>query len=882
MKKFLSILLILVLALGVFAACQEPVVETPAATLDDAKTYLAELYKESNPKPEKDYDVVGKVIVNGVTFTVTWTSSISEVTIKESTKKDFYTVDLPDANAEAKEYVLTATITDAEGATATVEVKKTLPVFENVAGAATVLEEGAAYKLFFDQKSVGKVLFLLAEATTAENKYIKTTTDPKAAPDFFVEKVDDGYKIYTMIGETKTYIRAATTKSDDGKISKYLGFDTTGTVFKYNENYGAWYTTIDNINYVMGTYSTYETASISDDSYYKTEENRATQYPVTFIAKAEAEAMTPSEEPEDPTEYTSIADALAIAATKDHNTYTVEKYLIKGTITEIKNAEYGNLYIADDAGNSIYVYGMYNADGTVRFDKMDPQPKVGDVVTLMSIIGQYNDTPQLKNAWVVDLVAFICEHNWTAATCTAPKTCSVCGATEGEALGHVDENTDNKCDRCEFDMSHTCADANGDYVCDTEGCEKLVLPEAGSTLTIAQATALGLAMGHNTYTTDKYYVEGKIDEVYNTQYGNMYLVDADGNQFTIYGTYNADGQTGYGALTNKPVAGDTVKIYGIIGAYNDKAQIKNGWIVEHTPAAGGEQPGGETGGETGGEATLMTIPQVLAADVNTSVIVKGTVESFYRAWSDQYNNCSPYIVDAEGNKLLCYNLATKVNVGDQITVTGVVGEHNSVKQVAAGCTAVIDVAHTHNFADATCTAPKTCSCGAIDGTALDHIDENSDNVCDRTGCGADLTPATPGQNQTASIVIADYAAANSWANSTMYNTITSGVVTITANHTATSASYGANTGKYYTNGENWRIYQSEAPELTISVASGTIVSVKVSYASQNTGTLTLNGQNVATDTVVNVNAASITFSVGNTGDATNGQARITAIEVVYN
>ena len=29
-----------------------------------------------------------------------------------------------------------------------------------------------------------------------------------------------------------------------------------------------------------------------------------------------------------------------------------------------------------------------------------------------------------------------CAHNWQAATCTAPKTCSVCGDTEGEANGH--------------------------------------------------------------------------------------------------------------------------------------------------------------------------------------------------------------------------------------------------------------------------------------------------------------------------------------------------------------------------------------------------------------------------------------------------------------
>ncbi|MBR2382096.1 MAG: hypothetical protein IKA84_06385, partial [Clostridia bacterium] len=32
---------------------------------------------------------------------------------------------------------------------------------------------------------------------------------------------------------------------------------------------------------------------------------------------------------------------------------------------------------------------------------------------------------------------FVCEHDWVDATCTAPKTCSVCGETDGEALGHA-------------------------------------------------------------------------------------------------------------------------------------------------------------------------------------------------------------------------------------------------------------------------------------------------------------------------------------------------------------------------------------------------------------------------------------------------------------
>jgi hypothetical protein len=28
------------------------------------------------------------------------------------------------------------------------------------------------------------------------------------------------------------------------------------------------------------------------------------------------------------------------------------------------------------------------------------------------------------------------EHSWVDADCTTPKTCSICGKTEGEALGH--------------------------------------------------------------------------------------------------------------------------------------------------------------------------------------------------------------------------------------------------------------------------------------------------------------------------------------------------------------------------------------------------------------------------------------------------------------
>ena len=133
-----------------------------------------------------------------------------------------------------------------------------------------------------------------------------------------------------------------------------------------------------------------------------------------------------------------------------------------------------------------------------------------------------------------------------------------------------------------------------------------------------------------------------------------------------------------------------------------------------------------------------------------------------------------------------------------------------------------------------------------------------------------------GTEVTKSVSISNYATANSWANATKYTT-----VTIDENITAT-ASTGTNTGKYYESGTDWRFYQTESPKLTISAAIGcTIKTVKVTYSVDKTGVLTYGGTNVSSGTATTINATSATFGVGNTGDATNGQVRITAIEVTY-
>ncbi len=120
--------------------------------------------------------------------------------------------------------------------------------------------------------------------------------------------------------------------------------------------------------------------------------------------------------------------------------------------------------------------------------------------------------------------------------------------------------------------------------------------------------------------------------------------------------------------------------------------------------------------------------------------------------------------------------------------------------------------------------------------------------------------------------ISDYASANSWSNGTQYKTIA-----MDAN-ISLEAVGGSNTGKYYTNGNSWRLYQNEQASIKITAANGAALqSVTFTYTVSSTGTLL----NAPSDEAVEISGTSAEFSVGNTGEATNGQVRITAISVTY-
>lgn len=319
----------------------------------------------------------------------------------------------------------------------------------------------------------------------------------------------------------------------------------------------------------------------------------------------------------------------------------------------------------------------------------------------------------------------------------------------------------------------------------------------------------------------------------------------------------------------------------------------------------------------------MTVTAVLVENAHTHTWDDGVVttpatctEAGVKTFSCTYEGCTE--TKTEVIEALGHNIVTDAAVAPTCTETGLTeGKHCSVcnavivEQTEVPATGIHTWGDWNVTSDATCVdaGSKTRECDACGETetetvpATGHTEETVAGkapTCTETGltegvkcsvCGETLdaqeelavvahnyvdgTCACGATKVTVTLSIKDYAAANSWANSTKYLTINMGSgITVTATGKD-------NTGKYYTNGNNWRIYQNENPTVTIAAEHGTIISVKITYELAKTGVLTCNGSNVTSNQVVNINAASVTFSVGNTTAVTNGNVQISAIEVVY-
>ena len=470
----------------------------------------------------------------------------------------------------------------------------------------------------------------------------------------------------------------------------------------------------------------------------------------------------------------TIPQANELGNTFEKNQYTEDKKVITGEITEVQNTTYGNIVIKDAEGNSILVYGLYSANGVVRYDAMATKPAVGDTITVLGIIGKYN-APQMKNGWLIGYTAGAGEtptpheHNFVEGKCE-------CGAEDpnyqppsgGETPAPDGPTTNNE---IVFDFG-----ANGTVGTHNDGTEitgEKSYTSGNYTLTLTNLTKVyggGFDKAGNSIIkfgtssvagTMTFEVPDGVTSV--IIYAARYKSYADNNKIVVNGTTydltknSDDGE--YEAITVDTTTNKTVTVASTTSATKPRCVVNSiVWVIGgtsgETPApdthehnfvegkceCGAEDPNYqpphehnfvEGKCECGAEDPnyqpptgdgVMSIPEVLASAEGTAVVVKGTVSEIYQAWSDQYGNISFYISDEAGNKLLVFRTGTNVSIGDQVTVTGKATVYSGTIQIAQGGVTVIDVAHVcTTFTEGSCTADTFCTvCGKVGTTAPGH------------------------------------------------------------------------------------------------------------------------------------------------------------------
>ncbi|MBE6960396.1 MAG: hypothetical protein E7448_06715 [Ruminococcaceae bacterium] len=303
MKKLFSYILLLAMALSLFAGCTQTE-ETPDNTgLEKAKTYLYNLYKDSAEITPSSFTVVGVVSVQGYgTYNVEWTADNSAITFTPNGK--MVAVNIPEASESEIVYKLTAKISDDKGNSLTVSFDRKVPASSVGTGVVLKPVAGTGYKFALVQANVGKVLYFNGKM---DGKYFAASENVAEAVDVYVEEAEGGYYFYFVDGTVKTYLSLEGYLDNNNRQKAAVKLTTEATtVFTFSSDANTFIHTIGEDSFYLGTYGTYETMSASS-TYYITGDKAAdvgvNQFPSYFYSSDSLpELPTQPSEPTEPSE----------------------------------------------------------------------------------------------------------------------------------------------------------------------------------------------------------------------------------------------------------------------------------------------------------------------------------------------------------------------------------------------------------------------------------------------------------------------------------------------------------------------------------------------------------------------------------------------------
>ena len=242
----------------------------------------------------------------------------------------------------------------------------------------------------------------------------------------------------------------------------------------------------------------------------------------------------------------------------------------------------------------------------------------------------------------------------------------------------------------------TCGDVTKTNEITLKACAKIEI------ISLEKAIELANTAGDD-YSTEKYYVKGTITNIASEKYGNMTISDGT-TELYIYGLYSKDGSTLYESMETKPVVGDEVVLYGVLGTYTktDKTtgdvisvtpQMKDAWLHSHKSVVA--------------EGTNTSVGEALKAAEGETVTFEGKVTEIYYAWSTEYNNMSFYVTDDAGNTILVFRSTTQVTINDIVKVEGTIAMFNEKPQIGEGST--VTILEEGVYVDPTATATAALS-----------------------------------------------------------------------------------------------------------------------------------------------------------------------------
>ncbi len=454
-----------------------------------------------------------------------------------------------------------------------------------------------AYKFVINAKGEDETFEDYFVQATVSGKFLMTTTSAALGADVYAEKVDGSYKFYFKTEEGgKNYI-TATANSGDSSATLALATETT-TVFDYDHTFNCWYTTINDTEYYLGTYSNWTTLGASKKSFITSANIGVSQYVATLKLSSEfevEEGATDEEQvaetlkeikdlgtvyvgnttvtlPTKGTAYETVAINWAVVgdgATYSDGTLTFNP-TATGTVTVTATV------VSGDVTDSTKVFTVKlvpnNAADIVNavYD-LDDGEAIANKVSLSGVITKVDTAYSAEKQYITVTIKVTGADASKTIQCYRLKDGTVTAVANLAAGDNITVNGTLKNYYNSYNQTNTFEFDSG---CTLEAYEKAAFTQT----TLADAIATDAANYSNPIEVTATIVN--VESASDKSFVKMTIADEIGNTLYVYGA-NA------GALTDATIAvGATVTLQGTLSSYKGQIQFNKPKATELTAPTG--------------------------------------------------------------------------------------------------------------------------------------------------------------------------------------------------------------------------------------------------------------------------------------------------------